>query len=437
MEKTNINIYNNKTPYNLRSNLFVIKRNKKEYIVYAPLQGISFICDNQDADEIRKFILRGTDFTSHDLYQYIQEIGNSSKIIPSRNPSLKKPDKLMFILSQICNLSCTYCFSQESRSKELLNIDKIKNAINYFFSYNKKKRKDFTFIGGGEPFITWELLKRTILYIEEKTRLHKTTNQIRIITNATLLTEEKVAWLAEKNVVVSVSYDILPDIQNKQRPFSIPGKSSFDAVNVGINMLRKYKVPFTFRTTITPTNVYRMLEMARYVIKNYPEIKKIHFEPVTDNAIDNKSFFRDFVKNYFKALTVCQKNGVFLTNSYIASFDFIRNHMCQGEFCLVPDGGILACHRHSSNNDLHYDSFKLGFVTDDKLVIDQVSLKNVEKIRKLRTKKCNRCFAKWHCAGGCTSKHLVYSENNNIIHCNFIRSFLLSYIEYQLKNQLK
>ena len=424
-------------PYSLRENMFVLKTENQNNIIYAPIQGMAFFCDEHDADEIKDYISDGTIIKTPELRQYIQHIEESAKDVVLGESPLDKPDKLMFILSQQCNLSCSYCFSQESRSSDLLDIEKIKIAINYFLSYDTSKRKDFTFIGGGEPFVTWELLKQTILYIEEKTNRLNTPYQIRIITNGTLLTEKRIGWLEGKKVAISISYDVLKDIQDKQRPFSSSEKSSFDVVNKSICLLRKYNIPFTFRSTITAINVHRMLEMAEFIIQNYPEINKIHFEPVTENNSDNRKFFDEFICQYFKTLPVCESCGVFLTNSYIASFDLIKTHNCSGEFCIVPDGSIMACHRHSSILDRYYDSFKFGFVTNEDLFIDKVSLNTFESLRNVRFDKCKHCFAKWHCAGGCLSKRLVYSPNNNIIHCEFIRSFLMNYIEYQLIKQLK
>lgn len=38
-------------------------------------------------------------------------------------------------------------------------------------------------------------------------------------TNATLLNAEKIDFLVKNNVEIGVSFELLPDIQNEQRPF--------------------------------------------------------------------------------------------------------------------------------------------------------------------------------------------------------------------------
>ncbi len=420
----------------LRNDIYLLKGNNDEDIVYAPLQGLSFYCTPRDAEELRRFIEDGRMVNDRELKNYLYDILNSEKEKPHDILELHRLDKAMFILTQRCNLACSYCFSQESRSSDTLDIYTIQAVIDYVISYNTNHQKVFTFIGGGEPFVEWNLLKSAIVEIVTRCNSKKINHQIRIVTNSTLVTEEKASWLADKNVVISVSFDILQDVQDRQRPFPNREKSSFTSVIKSLDLLRKYKIPFTFRATITPINVNRMLEMAHFIIDNYPEIKTIHFEPVTDDSIDNIVFFRTFTESFINTIKEMERSGVFLTNSYVSAFEHVKKHTCQGEFCVVPDGSIIACHRHSSIYDRHFDKFKFGYVQDSKVIIDDNKVKAVVQLREERYIECETCFAKWHCAGGCSSKRLVYSVENNRIHCEFIRNFIRSYIEYQLNKKI-
>ena len=418
--------------YQLRDNLFILPSTGRNKIVYAPLQGYSFFCTPKDVHEIAAYIKNGTPISDNHLNKYLKTIEEEEIEYPNEAPSIIRPNRLLIILSQQCNLACSYCYAHESRSKQRLDLNIIFTGVDYLLSYDENDLKVFTFIGGGEPFVTWNLLEESIYYIEKKANERNIKYQIRIVTNGTLITEEKAQWLSNKNVVISLSFDILPDIQDKQR--SMPhGISSHAKVAQGIDVLRKNKIPFIFRSTITHLNVGRMLEMAKTIYASYPEIRRLHFEPVTDDSIDNQLFFKNYIVSFFKTIHFCEANNLFLTNSYINSFEHIKNNMCQAEMCLTPDGSIVACHRHSSDDDPIFEKLKYGFIKDGKMVMEQSSISNVISIRNERFDDCSSCFAKWHCAGACTSKKLVYSEKNRYLHCEFTRDILNKYIEHQLK----
>ncbi len=417
----------------LRKNLYIVPtQDGDKYIVYAPLQGFSFFCNSTYADELNEFISNGQIPQNESLASYISTILKESIEEPYVSPEINNLDKLLIILSQKCNLNCSYCFAQNSRSNEVTSVDKVKVCIDYILERNNGNQKTFTFIGGGEPLITWELLKESITYIENRAKECNVKYQIRIVTNATLLDEKRVQWLNRSNIVVSVSTDVLPDIQNSQRPFYNKEKSSFDYVDNALRLLHKYKIPHTLRATITELNVGMMGEMVMFSINNYPHIKRLHFEPVTDNLIDNGRFFNSFIDNFMKAYDICIKNGIYLTNSYITSFEHIKTHLCQGEMCLVPDGSIVACHRHSSNNDPLFKTFKYAAVKNNQVITNRVDIEKVLKMRMSRLPDCEQCLAKWHCAGGCTSKRQVYNKMNQTLHCEFTRNLIIRYIEYKL-----
>lgn len=214
---------------------------------------------------------------------------------------------LVVILSQFCNLACTYCYAQESRSKEILNKDKLKQTIDYILSQpNNNKR--FSFIGGGEPTLTWELLEWAINYIDIS---KKDGQKVRcsITTNGTLLSDEKIKFLKEHKVHIGISFEILPEIQNVQRKYANPNLKSFDAVNATIQKLTINNISYSFRSTITKRNVGLMKEMVIFAAENYKNIKRLHFEQVTDMQDNDLKFYNDFISNFFAARKIGKKGG--------------------------------------------------------------------------------------------------------------------------------
>ena len=100
---------------------------------------------------------------------------------------------LTVILSQICNMSCTYCYATAAHSNKVLSIEKFKTFINWCYENGRDEIEKIVFIGGGEPMATWCLLKESILYLKKK----YINTSCSIITNASLIDEEKCDFRAK------------------------------------------------------------------------------------------------------------------------------------------------------------------------------------------------------------------------------------------------
>lgn len=137
----------------LRSNVFLLDYEPTKKIIYAPLQGQAFYCGIKEADEIKLFVKDGSQPQNVLLCDYLQKIEQIDVSEPKYPPAIDTKDRLVIILSQICNMACSYCFAQESRSSRSLGPGGLKDAIDYVFSQDGSV-KVFNFIGGGEPFVT-------------------------------------------------------------------------------------------------------------------------------------------------------------------------------------------------------------------------------------------------------------------------------------------
>jgi radical SAM protein with 4Fe4S-binding SPASM domain len=353
------------------------------------------------------------------VWGYLQKLEEAKPKIPKEN-GVNMDGNLVVILSQLCNLSCTYCYAQESRSKEILNRDQLRQAIDYALSLsNNNNTKRFSFIGGGEPTLTWDLLEWAINYINaSKDKDQKV--RISITTNGTLLSDEKIRFIKEHKVHIGISFEILPEIQNTQRGYANPKLYSFDDVNSAIQELTKNNIPYSLRSTITKRNVGLMKEMVVFVSESYKNIKRLHFEQVTDVLDNDSSFYNDFVVNFFEARKTGKDRGIEIYNSISNSVNYLKTKFCRGELCVTPTGDLVSCHRVSSNKEDAFNAFNFGNI-DSQLHIDNAKVDMVLNIAKEKQEECDTCFAKWHCAGGCTSDRLLLSEQQQAYKCNFTK----------------
>ena len=174
-----------------------------------------------------------------------------------------------------------------------------------------------------------------------------------------------------------------------------------------------------------------MKDMVSFVSENYKNIKRLHFEQVTDIQDNDLSFYDKFIYNFFEARKIGKDKGIEVYNSISNSVNSLRTRFYRGEFCVVPTGDIVSCHRVSSNKENLFNSFNFGYI-EKQINIDNSKIEKVLSIAKPKKKECDTCFAKWHCAGGCTLEQLMHSKEQQSHKCNFTEKIIVKILEEEL-----
>jgi uncharacterized protein len=416
----------------LKQDLFIVPSEKGEYIIYSPLRGCAFYANSRAAEIVKKYMagdILSVDEKKTTVWEYIEKLEKKEAKVPV-DADVNTDSDVVIILSQQCNLACTYCYAKESRSSAILSKEKLMTVINYILSGCNKSTKNFSFIGGGEPTLTWDLLEWAINYINNFKRQDQKTS-ISIATNGTLLTDAKIDFLRKNNAHIQFSFDILPDIQNTQRCFSNNKMNSFDIVNETIKKLKNREVSHSFRSTITKKNVGFMNDMVLFVTENYKNIKRIQMEQVTDANDNDFEFYDLFISNFFKARKTGKQEGIDVYNSISNSANRLKKRFCNGEFCITPTGNIVLCHRVSSENEKNFDLYHYGNITG-KIFIDNNKLKKIMARGTVKRDDCEICFAKWHCAGGCNAEQYLLSEQQQLFKCKFTKRIITNILEEKL-----
>lgn len=338
------------------------------------------------------------------------------------------PKHILFLLSEKCNLNCTYCYAHDSHCASELSIEDIKFYLDYYFSF-RVKRRSISFLGGGEPFLSWDLIKFAVIYAKEKAKEFDEKIHFGITTNMTLFDEEKIDFIKKNHISINASFDILPEVQDSQRVY-LGGKGTFNVVNNNLKKLIENKIYPTIRTTITVNNVHLMPDMIKFVQKNYPQLKKVHFEHVSDIDNEKSLFYKDFVDYYFKAFDLAKETLINLTNSAVGSIFNYRQQFCSKEFCVTADNNIIKCHRVSNTNSTIFNDFCYGNKTDDSITFFK---KLEDEYPKPLPEKCQNCFAKFNCAGGCEYNRSIMTTKQFDQYCDFVRQMIISTMDYVSK----
>lgn len=114
---------------------------------------------------------------------------------------------LNIILTNACNLACSYCYEQHTTDYGRFTVDSLKRLYDFLYDVNPAEGKLFQFFGG-EPLIHKPLILDFIRTHQKEIQEKSSLVRISMITNGTLLTEEFIdEYFANDFVNMSISLD--------------------------------------------------------------------------------------------------------------------------------------------------------------------------------------------------------------------------------------
>lgn len=373
----------------------------------------------------------------------LQKIADElSQFIPlkDRTNKVKTPEDyplLTILPNQKCNLRCSYCYSAAGRSNLESDIETLKRAIDFFIRSKKHNDKPLTisFMGGGEPLLSWGLLKESIIYAGQQAADENKRIDFTIITNGTIMTDEILNFIADNRINISISFEIIEEIQNQQRGYCR------QVVDTIYKLIQKGITP-QINATITPANVRRQVEMAEIAVDKFSQIKNMMFEPVIaaslfTNVTEMTQFYADYTDNFLKALQFLRKKGKSLTSFPYLRTVFPTERACMGELCLTPEGMITGCYCISSKCDAGYEKSVYGEAGQAGLAYDKHKFDALIADNVYAYKPCEDCCVKWNCGGGCMHHRIQYGALFENVVCEFIRDFVQKIITDHFRFRFK
>lgn len=181
----------------------------------------------------------------------------------------KLPRNITFIVTESCNLRCSYCY-EHNKQERVMSLDVAKKAIDMLFeedarqtTYINKEEAPALIMDfiGGEPFLEVKLIDDIMTYFLQEAirRKHRwaTHYYINVSTNGTLcMTPEVQAFIRKwkQRLSVAITLDGDKEIHDKCRKFP-NGDGSFDlALESFLDLSKKYWYNGT-KITISPDNL--------------------------------------------------------------------------------------------------------------------------------------------------------------------------------------
>lgn len=321
-----------------------------------------------------------------------------------------------------CNLRCKYCFADEGayhNAREMMRLETAKAAIDFLIRESGSRKVLEVDFFGGEPLMNLSVIKETVAYAKAEAAKRGKRFLFTTTTNGLLLDDDAIAFLNAEMENVVLSLDGRKEVHDAVRK-TVSGKGSFDAV---IEKIKKFvqirgDKHYYVRGTFTAKN----LDFSKDVLFLADEgFDSISLEPVVTDLPDLqiKEEHLPQIEHEYEAL--CDE--YIRREAAGKGFSFFHFHVdLEGGPCLqkrvsacgagneyfsvVPNGDLYPCHQFAGD-----PAWKMGNVFEGKL--DEGIRQKFASSCLFTRKKCENCFAKFICSGGCSANNYHYNGDIN------------------------
>lgn len=362
-------------------------------------------------DEMEQLKKEGSLF-SKDIYKdYISDFKKRETVVKA----------LCLHIAHDCNLACKYCFAEEGEyhgRKALMSYEVGKKALDFLIQNSGNRHNLEVDFFGGEPLMNFQVVKDLVVYGREQEKLHNKRFRFTLTTNGILLNDEIMEFANQEMDNVVLSIDGRKDIHDYMRP-SRNGKGSYDLILPKFIQFAESRNQNNYyvRGTFTHHN----LDFSEDVI-HLAELgfKQISVEPVVSLPEEPYSITEEDIP---KICEEYDKLAKYMIQAKKAGKGFNFFHFMldlSGGPCVAkrlsgcgtgteylavtPWGDIYPCHQFVGEEE-----FLLGNVEE--------GIKKAEVCQEFKhcnvysKKKCNDCFAKYYCSGGCAANSYQFHGN--------------------------
>ena len=317
-----------------------------------------------------------------------------------------------------CNLNCTYCYIPEGmrKSGQHMATDKLLDALDrlktYFATVLPEGRKPRIIFHGAEPLMNQSALFAAI-------DAYKNDYVFGVQTNATLLDDDAIRFLAERNVSIGLSLDgPLAETTDATR-LTFGGKSVHDKVLRAMDALQGY-ASWSVIATCTEKNLDQLVPLVDlFHANNVPTCMLNAVRCTLPGARtvrpDDEALAQSFIAALERTHELYRQTG---RKMVVANFANIllailaptaRRLMCdispcgggRAFFALAPDGGMFPC-----SEFIGLDHFRGGNLFTDNIdeVLQTPAFRTVTERNVDRFAPCNSCAIRHFCGSPCPAE---------------------------------
>lgn len=408
--------------YSISNNTYFIQKNDKVFI-YNSVNGEKIVC-SKTAAEVIGSIDSFYNMMDSSLINTLLEKG----IIKEEDEKKPNNDFLVdkdlihsgYFVSNLrlnvttgCNLRCKYCFENildSYQNDKIMSWNIAKKSVDKFCELlikNRKEKGSIQFFGG-EPILNFEVVKKTIEYVEQK-YMNRIEINFMINTNGILMTDDIAKYLKQHNVLVIISLDGVQEINDMER-VDYFGKGSFNKVINGLRILALYRCFCNIAVVVTGKNIEHLKELIDYLISLKDETNLLFdmcfsFVHISNDASSAMLSAEEKVEKLMDAIKYARTCEINVYGGL--SHQVFQNMMSPqggkhcaclgGELSVVPNGRIYPCYGID---------YELGHIDDIDAVLKGELYEELVERRGGHIDYCKGCPVEYYCGGGCYADFL-------------------------------
>ena len=166
------------------------------------------------------------------------------------------------VLTEGCNLACTYCFEGKMKRARTMKPDIARRAVDLLMVYSRDVEEISILFFGGEPFLNFKVLRIVTEYAEEQAKQHCKKLRFNCTSNCTNLTDEILGFVSQHRIAVLASVDGLQEAHDMYRK-DRGGRGTFVRVLGNLKRLKLAQGYLGAKVTVMPANVSRLYDDVR------------------------------------------------------------------------------------------------------------------------------------------------------------------------------
>jgi len=391
------------------------------FLLYAPLHGVAALIDKRAAQGIQEVVcsgepgrLRPGGERPGPLSEILALLASRAATEPQPRCGPLAPAFLGLIPTRACNLACAYCgFLGCGDADVVMDLNLAREAIGWYLDLVSRAGRRIAEVHffGGEPFCAAEVVDLAVHFARLKAADLGCDVRFEVATNG-VLPPVRARWAADSLDSVVLSLDGPPDLHNRHRA-DRQGRGSSAAVMESARILSEGAADLSLRVCVTRESLscQNMAEVARWLCEQFRPAA-VALEPLQPTARSDEAGLHPpdpwkFAAGFVQASRILAAHGV---QAVYAAADIQARRV---SFCPVgqdvpivsPGGSVCACYLLPLDWEANGLDLRLGTVNGDGVCLDGAAVEAVRAINVWNKPFCERCFCRWHCAGGCHVHH--------------------------------
>ena len=322
-----------------------------------------------------------------------------------------------------CNLKCKYCFAEEGEyhgRRALMSFEVGKKALDYLVANSGSKRNLEVDFFGGEPTMNWEVVKQLVEYGRSIEKEYNKNFRFTLTTNGILMNDEILEFCNKEMSNIVLSIDGRKEVNDFMRPTRNNLGSTYDIIMPKYKKIAESRNQNNYyvRGTFTHYNTDFCKDVLHFADEGFEQISVEPVvapaeEPYAIQESDLPKIYEQYDELAAELLKRKKAGNGFNFFHFMIDLDggpcvYKRLQGC-GSGCeylaITPWGDIYPCHQFVGN-----EKFLMGNVNEG-IVKKEISAE-FAKSNVYTKEKCQNCFAKYYCSGGCAAN--AYNFNGNI-----------------------